>query len=337
MSIDFRSDTVTQPTQGMREHMATAKVGDDVFGDDPTVNALEERVATLMGMESAMLAPSGTQTNLIALLTHCGRGDEYLVGQDYHTYKYEAGGAASLGSIQPQPLAVNADGTLDLSVVQSAIKPDDFHFAKTRLLSLENTHAGKVISNDYLEHAGILARDNDLAFHLDGARVFNAAVAQNIAVKDITSRFDSVSVCCSKGLGAPIGSLLCGSESFIHTARRWRKMVGGGMRQAGILAAAIDYALTHNVKRLKEDHENAMLLAEELGKLPSITVEKPNTNMLYIELGSVEQGAHLQKYLADKDILISSGKRIRLVTHLNITSDDIKRFVLELEKGLQLY
>ncbi len=334
--IDFRSDTVTRPSKGMREAMASAKVGDDVFGDDPSVNALEERVADMLGMPSAMLAPSGTQTNLIALLTHCGRGDEYLVGQDYHTYKYEAGGAASLGSIQPQPLAVKPDGTLDLSVVEAAIKPDDFHFAKTRLLSLENTHSGKVISNDYLERAGILARNKGLSFHLDGARVFNAAVAQSVSVKEITSRFDSVSICCSKGLGAPIGSLLCGSEPFINTARRWRKMVGGGMRQAGILAAAIDYALSHNVERLKEDHDNALLLAKGLGGLSSINVETPNTNMLYIELESAEQGARLQKYLVEKNILISSGKRIRLVTHLDISSDDIERFVDELEKGLKL-
>jgi len=333
--IDFRSDTVTQPSLEMREAMASAKVGDDVFGDDPTVNALEERVANMLGMQSAMLAPSGTQTNLIALLTHCGRGDEYLVGQDYHTYKYEAGGAASLGSIQPQPLAVKPDGTLDLSIVEAAIKPDDFHFAKTRLLSLENTHSGKVIPNDYLESAATLARDHGLSFHLDGARVFNAAVAQNIPVKEITSRFDSVSVCCSKGLGAPIGSLLCGSESFINTARRWRKMVGGGMRQAGVLAAAIDYALTHNVERLKEDHNNALLLAERLREIPNIIVDTPNTNMLYIELESANQGTFLQRYLAEQDMLISSGKRIRLVTHLDISSDDIERFVNELEKGLK--
>jgi len=334
--IDFRSDTVTQPSQGMREVMAFAKVGDDVFGDDPTVNALEERVADMLGMQSAMLAPSGTQTNLIALLTHCGRGDEYLVGQDYHTYKYEAGGAASLGSIQPQPLPVKPDGTIDLSTVTAAIKPDDFHFAKTRLLSLENTHSGKVIPNDYLESAATLARDNNLSFHLDGARVFNAAVAQNIPVKEITSRFDSVSVCCSKGLGAPVGSLLCGSEPFIKTARRWRKMVGGGMRQAGVLAAAIDYALTHNVERLKEDHNNALLLAERLRDITGITVDTPNTNMLYIELESADQGTFLQRYLAEQGILISSGKRIRLVTHLDVSSDDIEHFANELEKGLTL-
>lgn len=337
--IDLRSDTVTRPTQGMREAMASAKVGDDVFGDDPTVNALEERVADMLGMQSAMLAPSGTQTNLIALLTHCGRGDEYLVGQDYHTYKYEAGGGACLGSIQPQPLLVESDGTLDLNVVESAIKPDDFHFAKTRLLSLENTHSGKVISNNYLERAGILARNHGLAFHLDGARVFNAAVAQNLPVKEITSRFDSVSICCSKGLGAPVGSLLCGSESFINTARRWRKMVGGGMRQAGILAAAIDYALTHNVERLKEDHNNALLLADtladRLGEMESINVERPNTNMLYIELDNADLGDKLQKELAERGILISSGKRIRLVTHLDFSADDVDVFVREFKQALQ--
>ena len=332
--IDFRSDTVTRPSLEMRSAMAEAKVGDDVFGDDPTVNALEGRVAELLGLESAMLVPSGTQSNLIALLTHCGRGDEYIVGQDYHTYKYEAGGAASLGSIQPQPLTVASDGTLDLGTIQSVIKPDDFHFAKTRLLALENTHSGKVISNEYLDKAGVLAKKNGLAFHLDGARVFNAAVAQGVAVKDITSRFDSVSICCSKGLGAPIGSLLCGNESFINTARRWRKMVGGGMRQAGILAAAIDYALTHNVERLKEDHDNAERLASLLSDIPAIKVEHPHTNMLYIELQSSEQGERLQQYLAGKNILISSGKRIRLVTHLDINTSDIEYFAEQIKAGL---
>ncbi|MFD2229556.1 low-specificity L-threonine aldolase [Alkalimarinus sediminis] len=329
--IDFRSDTVTHPSPEMRAFMANARVGDDVFGDDPTVNALEMRVAKLLGLESAMLVPSGTQSNLIALLTHCGRGDEYIVGQDYHTYKYEAGGAASLGSIQPQPLAVSGDGTLDLDMVKKTIKPNDFHFAKTRLLALENTHSGKIISNDYLNQASRLARDNGLYFHLDGARVFNAAVAQNISVKEITSQFDSVSVCCSKGLGAPIGSLLCGSESFINTARRWRKMVGGGMRQAGILAAAIDFALSHNIERLKDDHDNARYLAELLSTVPSIRVESPHTNMLYIELENAEVGAELQQALATRGILISSGRRVRLVTHLDIDMAAIERFVAEVK------
>ena len=332
--IDFRSDTVTRPSAEMRACMAKASVGDDVYGDDPTVNALEQRVANLVGMESAMLAPSGTQSNLIALLTHCGRGDEYIVGQDYHTYKYEAGGAASLGSIQPQPIAVERDGTLDLEVVAEVIKPDDLHFAQSRLLVLENTHSGKLISNDYLSRAAALAKERGLGFHLDGARVFNAAVAQGVTVKEITSRFDSVSICCSKGLGAPIGSLLCGSETFIQKARRWRKMVGGGMRQAGILAAGIDYALSHNIERLKEDHDNSAYLAALLRKVPGIVVDEPNTNMLYIELESEEQGEQLQQYLAGKNILISAGKRIRLVTHLDINSSDIEYFVEHVNAGL---
>ena len=332
--IDLRSDTVTQPSLAMREAMAAAKVGDDVFGDDPTVNALESRVADILGLEAALLVPSGTQSNLIALLSHCGRGDEYIVGQDYHTYKYEAGGAACLGGIQPQPIAVDGDGSLNLDKVSAVIKPDDFHFAKTRLLSLENTHSGKVISAHYLAQAERLARENGLGFHLDGARVFNAAISQGVEVKSICSQFDSVSVCCSKGLGAPMGSLLCGSSAFIHQARRWRKMVGGGMRQAGIIAAAIDYALTHNVARLQHDHDNAALLAELLSDIPRLKVETPNTNMLYIELASAAQGQQLQDYLATRDILIAGGKRIRLVTHLDIDKRDVTRFVGEVERGL---
>ena len=334
--IDLRSDTVTRPSQAMREFMSKAKVGDDVYGDDPTVNELEEKVANVLGKEASMLVPSGTQSNLIALLTHCGRGDEYIVGQGYHTYLYESGGAASLGGIQAQPVAVEVDGTLDLATVESLIKPDDVHFVKSRLLSLENTHNGKVISNSYLSKAINLARTKNLNIHLDGARVFNAAVAQSIDVKEITRKFDTVSICCSKGLGAPIGSLLSGPSEFIKAARRWRKMVGGGMRQAGIIAAAIDYALDNNVERLKEDHFNALRLENELSQVEDLKVTRAHTNILYIEFESTEIGLSVGDYLKQKGILIASGKKVRLVTHLNVSEKDISTVISEIKLALHL-
>lgn len=330
--IDFRSDTVTRPTEAMRAVMSRAEVGDDVYGDDPSVNALEAKMAALTGMESAMLVASGTQSNLVALLTHCGRGDEYIVGQNYHTYLYESGGAASLGSIVPQPVPVEADGSLDLQKVEAVIKPNDVHYAVSSLLSLENTHSGKVISNNYLQAAIAFAHSHDMACHLDGARVFNAAVAQAIPVIEITQAFDTVSVCCSKGLGAPIGSVLCGPRDFIHDARRWRKMVGGGMRQAGIIAAAIDYALDHHVDRLADDHANALRLQHALSQIAELSVEAAHTNMLYIEFASKEIGVRAGDYLRSKGIIISAGKRVRLVTHLDISADDVERFVAELKQ-----
>lgn len=330
--IDFRSDTVTRPGKEMRQVMSQAPVGDDVYGDDPSVNALEEKVAGLIGQEAAMLVPSGTQSNLLALLTHCGRGDEYIVGQNYHTYLYESGGAASLGSIVPQPVVVEHDGTLSLEKVKAMIKPDDFHYARSKLLSLENTHLGKVISNDYLAQAISLAHEHGLSAHLDGARVFNAAVAQGIAVSEITRQFDTVSICCSKGLGAPIGSLLCGPRDFIHAARRWRKMVGGGMRQAGILAAAIDYALDHHVERLAQDHEHAQDLYKKLTDITQLQVETAHTNMLYIVFASQEEGLRAGAYLRQQGIIISAAKRVRLVTHLDIAGEDIDRLVQELKR-----
>ena len=261
--IDFRSDTVTQPTEGMRQAMAVAAVGDDVFGDDPTVNALEAKTAALLGKESAVFVPSGTQSNLIALMAHCQRGDEYIVGQLAHTYKYEAGGAAVLGSIQPQPIDMEPDGSLSLDRVASVIKPDDSHFARTRLLCLENTHTGKVVPLEYLRSARTCVDDRGLALHLDGARIWNAAVAMGVPPATVAEPFDSVSVCLSKGLGAPVGSVLVGTARLIAEARRWRKMLGGGMRQAGIIAAAGIYALDHHIDRLADDHANAQLLREQ--------------------------------------------------------------------------
>jgi threonine aldolase len=332
--IDFRSDTVTRPSPAMRRAMSEAALGDDVYGDDPTVNRVQRKVAERLGFEDALLVPSGTQSNLIALLTHCGRGDEYIVGQYYHTYWYESGGAASLGSINPQPIAVEADGTLALDNIEAVIKIDDVHFTKGRLLSLENTHNGRIINNDYLASAIELAKRHQLAVHLDGARVFNAAVAQNIPVSQITSQFDTVSVCFSKGLGAPIGSMLCGSEAFITQARRWRKMVGGGMRQSGIIAAAIEYALENNVERLAEDHENARELQHALSDIDEIAVFDAQTNMLFLQLHDPAKVTAIVDYLRQRDILISGGKKIRLVTHMDISSENITEFVSQLKQAL---
>ena len=242
MATDFRSDTVTRPTPEMRAAMAAAPVGDDVLGDDPTVIALEAEVAELLGFEAAVFVPSGTQSNLVGVMTHCARGDEYIVGQEAHTYRYEAGGAAVLGSVQPQPLNNAADGTIPLPDIEAAIKPDDAHFARTRLIALENTIGGRVLPAGYAAAVREIADAHGLAMHLDGARLWNAAVKQGVPPRTIAQDFDSVSVCLSKGLGAPVGSVLCGGRDFIKEARRWRKMLGGGMRQAGIIAAAGRYA-----------------------------------------------------------------------------------------------
>ena len=318
--IDLRSDTLTQPCAAMRGVMADAEVGDDVFGEDPTVNALEAEMALRAGHQAGLFFPSGTQSNLVALLAHCQRGDEYIVGQNAHTYQYEGGGAAVLGSIQPQPIENAADGTIPLEKIRKAIKPDDFHFARTRLLALENTTAGKVISQDYIRQAAALAKESSLALHLDGARVFNAAVAQDLPLKAITSLFDSVSICLSKGLGAPVGSILVGGHEYIHEARRWRKMVGGGMRQAGILAAAALYALEHNVQRLKDDHEHARRLAERLLKVDGLTVNggQANTNMVYLSVNDAD-GKDLRVWCENQGLLFTGANPARLVMHKDIS------------------
>ncbi|MCA1793745.1 MAG: low-specificity L-threonine aldolase [Desulfotignum sp.] len=325
--IDLRSDTVTRPTPQMLEAMMAAPVGDDVYGEDPTVNQLEQTAARMTGMEAGLFCASGTQTNLVALLSHCQRGEEYIVGQTAHTYKYEAGGGAVLGSIQPQPLDFAPDGTLDLATVERFIKPDDFHFARTRLFCLENTQAGKVLPMAYLKEARSLADRHGLGFHLDGARVFNAAVKLGIDLKEITTLFDSVSCCLSKGLGTPVGSVLCGSKDFIAKARRWRKMVGGGMRQAGILAAAGLYALSHNIDRLAQDHANAVRLAEGLSGIDAIHIDEKTlqTNMVLADINADMQA--LVDHLAGQGIRISPGSPVRLVTHLDIDAEDIGRAV----------
>ncbi len=326
--IDLRSDTVTKPTPEMRAAMVAADVGDDVYGEDPTVNRLEAMAAALLGKESAIFVCSGTQSNLLALLSHCERGDEYIVGQQGHTYKYEGGGAAVLGSIQPQPLDYEPDGSLDLGRVEAAIKPDDPHFARTRLLCLENTQAGKVISLDYLRRAREFTRGRGLGLHLDGARIFNAAVHLGVPVMEISKQFDSVSVCLSKGLGAPVGSVLCGSKDLIAKARRWRKVVGGGMRQAGLLAAAGIYALQHNVERLARDHENARNLAEGLSPIDGVKVAPggAQTNMVYVSV-ETQRSVAMRDYLKERGMLISGQGNIRLVTHLDVDRPDIDRFV----------
>lgn len=333
-SIDLRSDTVTRPTTAMRAAMAAAPVGDDVFGDDPSVNALEARLAALAGKEAALLLPTGTQSNLVALLSQCQRGDEYIVGQHYHTYFYEAGGAAVLGSIQPQPLPVQADGTLAPDDIEAAIKADDVHFARSRLISLENTHRGRVMPEGYTEQVRALANRHGLAVHLDGARLFNAAVSSGSSLMQLAASADSVSLCCSKGLGAPLGSVLVGSSAFIREARRWRKMVGGGMRQAGIIAAAIDHALDHHIERLAQDHANAARLHDGLRALVDISSCVVNTNMVYIELASAERGLALQAQLQAAGVLIPAGKKIRLVTHLDVSAAAIDRVIAATARAL---
>ncbi len=328
-TIDLRSDTVTQPTPAMREAMMAAPLGDDVFSDDPTVNALQERIAGITGKEAALFMPSGTQSNLCGILAHCGRGDEYIVGQLAHTYRYEGGGAAVFGSVQPQPLAQDAQGRMALADIASAIKPDDPHFARTRLLCLENTWNGHVMSDDYLGEATALARQHGLETHLDGARVFNAAVASarpgqgvHERVREIADHFDSLSVCFSKGLGAPIGSALCGSQELIARARRIRKMAGGGLRQAGLLAACALHALDHHVDRLAEDHANARRLADGLAGIGGITVRSAETNIVFVDVAD-GQGPALLDHLAAHGVLATGLIGLRFVTHLGVDAAGI--------------
>jgi len=324
--VDLRSDTVTRPSEGMRRAMMAAALGDDVLGDDPTVNRLQAAAAALLGFEDALFFPSGTQSNLAALMSHCQRGDEVIVGQEAHTYRYEAGGGAVLGSIQPQPLANRADGTLDLAEVEATIKPDDAHFARTRLLALENTITGRVISRAYLEAALELAGRRGLATHLDGARIFNAAVKLGLPARALCQGFDSVSVCLSKGLGTPAGTVLVGAKELIDRARRIRKILGGAMRQAGLLAAAGLYALEHNVERLAIDHANAERLARGLAAIPGVEADPPQTNMVFVKLPA-ERAADLAAALRTENILILPGARLRLVTHLDVDASGIDRVV----------
>jgi len=335
--VDLRSDTVTQPTAGMRAAMMAAPLGDDVLGDDPSVIHLQEKIADMLGFESALFMPTGTQSNLCGILAHCQRGDEYIVGQKAHTYLWEGGGAAVLGSVQPQPLNHQADGSLSLDDIEAAIKPDDAHFARTRLLALENTIGGKLMPMSYIEQATHFAQSRGLATHLDGARLFNAAVAQAAErgsnarkeAKSIATCFDSVSVCFSKGLGTPVGSALCGSKDFIYRAHRIRKMAGGGMRQAGLLAAAASYALDHHIDRLADDHALMRDLESGLNGIPGVQMESPHTNILFIELsGSArDRAAGLVDYLRARGILTTGLYRLRFVTHLDVDAAGIQQAV----------
>ncbi len=362
--VDLRSDTVTQPTPAMRAAMAAASLGDDVFGTDPSVNALQEKIAALLGFEAALFVPTGTQSNLCAILSHCGRGDEYIVGQQQHCYRWEGGGAAVFGSVQPQPLDHAADGTLPLSQIEAAIKPDDAHFARTKLLALENTLGGKLLPMDYLRDATALARRHGLATHLDGARLFNAATAQAQSppvraepvdagagpsilrqaqegpssgrtggvfdeARRIAQCFDSVSVCFSKGLGAPVGSALCGSREFVARAHRIRKMAGGGMRQAGMLAAAASHALDHHVGRLADDHALARRLADGLAGIDGLVIESPQTNIVFADLEGAAQArsAGLLPALASQGILATGLYKLRFVTHLDVDAAGVDRAI----------
>ncbi len=331
--IDLRSDTVTRPTAGMWEAMRAAELGDDVFGDDPTVNALQRRIAADLGFEAALFMPTGTQSNLCALMSHCQRGDEYLVGQMAHTYRMEGGGAAVLGSIQPQPLLNQADGTLALADIEAAIKPDDAHFARTKLLALENTWGGQVLPLDYIEAATQLAHSRGLAAHLDGARLFNAALASGVPAREITRHFDSVSVCFSKGLGTPAGSALCGSRELIARAHRWRKMAGGAMRQSGVLAAAALYALDHHVARLTQDHAHARALAAGLQGLAGVSVTPPQTNIVFIDLAPEKAHGAVER-LRERGVLATGLTKLRLVTHLDVSASDIDRATVILRESL---
>ena len=317
---------MTRPTPGMREAMARAEVCDDVFGDDTTVNRLQEVLAAQLGFEAGLFFPSGTQCNLGALMAHCQRGDEFLVGEQAHTYVHEGGGAAVLGSIQPQPLQHEPDGTIALDRLEKAIRPKDDHYARTRLLALENTIGGKVLPAGYAKEATALAKRHGLACHLDGARLFNAAVKMKLEARALVKDFDSVSVCLSKGLGAPVGSVLVGSRDLIREARRWRKVLGGGMRQAGVLAAAGLYALEHHVARLAEDHVNALALAEGLRGLPGLEVEAPQTNIVWMDVAPPLAG-RLVAALAQQGVLATGNSRVRFVTHLDVTAAEVVRAI----------
>jgi threonine aldolase len=305
----------------MRRAMLEAELGDDVFGDDPTVNRLQARSAEIFGFEDALFFPSGTQSNLAALMSHCQRGEGVIIGQEQHSYRYEAGGLGVLGSIHPQVIANRADGTLDPAAVEAAISPDDPHFARTRLLALENTIGGKPIARAYLESMVQLAKRRSLSVHLDGARIFNAAAHFRTTVRELCTGFDSVSSCLSKGLGAPAGTVLVGSRDFIARAKRARKILGGAMRQAGVIAAAGLYALEHNVERLATDHANAARLAESLRAL-NLAVEQ-HTNMVFVSVPAPRVAA-LVEHLRQREVLVLPGARMRLVTHLDVDQAGIE-------------
>jgi len=352
--IDLRSDTVTRPTDAMRMAMASAAVGDDVFGEDPTINELERRMADILGMEAGLFVASGTMSNLVALLTHAGRGDEIVMGRLSHTFLYEAGGAAALGGIHPHILDNEPDGTLSIQEIGDALRdPEDPHQPLSRLIALENSHnrcGGIALTPEYCDQVGAYARDHGLLLHLDGARLFNAAVALGVEPPALTRCADSVSICLSKGLGAPVGSVLCGSGSFIAKARRVRKQVGGGMRQAGILAAGGLYALDHHIDRLADDHRLAERLARGIEEIPELHCQQAVdtshvwTNLVYFSVAdeAVARGLDavaLTTRLRDRDVLClplgHDRKQIRMVTHLDVSSSDIEATLDALRSTMQ--
>ncbi len=331
--VDFRSDTVTQPTKGMRDAMANSKVGDDVYGDDPTVNDLQNRVADLLGKEAGLFVTSGTQSNLCAMLAHCNRGEEVITGDKYHVYIDEAGGASVLGSIMMAPVRTKNDGSIDAAEIEKTIKPDDPHCPISKLLSLENTVAGKVQHLNNLNECVLSARKFGLSIHMDGARLMNASIKLSIPVKTIVKDIDTVSLCLSKGLGAPAGSILVGSKDLIKKAYRIRKILGGGMRQTGILASAGIYALDNNIQRLECDHQNAVILARELQKISQIDVipEHVETNMVFMKIPKISR-IKIQEFCLNNGILINADTdTIRLVTHLDISTEKINFFVDKLK------
>ena len=354
MAIDLRSDTVTRPTDGMRAAMAAAVVGDDVYGEDPTVRLLEETMADTLGFEAGLFVASGTMGNLVAVLTHAGRGDEVIIGDRSHTFLYEAGGIAALGGVHPSTVPNHDDGTLALDDIRASIRPDDIHFPRSRALCLENSHnrcGGTVLDIEYTRSVCELAHEHGLSVHLDGARLFNAAAALGVPASSLTGPVDSVMICLSKGLGAPVGSVLCGTRRFIESALRIRKMVGGGMRQVGILAAAGMYALTHHVERLADDHRRAIRLAEGIAAIPGLRPlgsgpnGMPETNLVYFEIamdsvheGGVSTASELSDRLRTLGILAnplgSNDRQMRMVTHLDVGDSDIDTALAALRSAM---
>ena len=343
-TIDLRSDTVTLPSEAMRDAIRRAELGDDVFGEDPTVNRLEQMAAERVGKEAGLLVPSGTMGNLASILTHCGRGDEVILGDRCHTFLYEAGGISALGGIHPHTVPNQPDGTLRLEEIEAAIRPDNVHFPRTRLICLESTHnrcSGAVLTSEYMAEVGDLARRHGLAVHLDGARIFNAAVALNVDARELARHVDSLSFCLSKGLAAPVGSVICGSKAFVAEARRTRKILGGGMRQAGIIAAAGVVALDKMIDRIREDHANAGRLAQGIARIEGLSVDsaRVQTNIVYFDVvGEGASAETLVKKLAERGLKILSvgPRRLRAVTHYGITAQDIDRAISALSDGAVL-
>lgn len=338
--VDLRSDTITRPTAAMRRAMAEAEVGDDVFGEDPTVNRLQDLAAERLGKAAALLVASGTMANLVSLMVHCGRGDEVILGDQAHSFLYEQGGSAALGGIHPRTVANQADGTLRLEDIAFAVRPDNVHFPRTRLIALENTHNrcyGTPLSLAYMEAVAALARRHGIALHVDGARIFNAAVALGVPAARLVQDADSVSFCLSKGLGAPVGSLVCGSREFVAEARRVRKVLGGGMRQAGVIAAAGIVALDEMVERLADDHANARRLAEGLAAVDGLRVDCPRvvTNIVYLDLerDRLLPAELLERLQAEGILLLAVGpKRLRAVTTHHVSAADIERALAAFRK-----